>query len=403
MKNVMIVGMMLASFLAFAQNKTDDARMQRDIEIAENVLSTMIKQQMSKRNFFPMEVQGSYLPGYGVTFRLPSMEFGNFFYFQNDGGSNFNIEFPEPPVPDDPMHPVKSYSYSYSTSDDRAREEVNRAKANSTKARTKISKNLSGSDSSKNAYNENLLTAAKNFIADYGDLLTQLQPNEKIIITNKSEGRNFNMVFAGNFEKRKLNILNVEGTKSDVTLFRQGKITRDQLMSKFRVMNNEVNDELQPDLELLTSIFNRLYSRDLSKTFFSDENIYYDRLKDYGVVYHMQVYASNQIDDEGLFNMPTVRLREVDQEERDKKVKELYPEFEKTIKEDFLEYGRTLKSLKDEEVLNFEIQLTRCKGCQIPSTLELSVKYSVLKDYSSGKINKETALTKINFKKGPDQ
>ncbi|MBI1768895.1 MAG: hypothetical protein HYR67_11030 [Bacteroidetes bacterium] len=406
MKKVMIVCVMLMSTLAFAQNKVDEERMQRDIEVAENILGTLIKQQAGKRSFFPIEVQGSYLPGYGVTFHLPSEFFGNMFLIEGDG-DNWNFEPPipvEPVVPGEPTHPVKSYSYSYSTSEEKARQEGRNSARG--KARTKISRNRgSNSDSSRNAYNEKLLEAAKNFIADYGDLLTQLPSNEKIIITNKGESRNFPMVWAGSggFEKRKQTILTVEGTKADVNQFRQGKITRDQLVSKLHIMNSEVSDELQPDLELLSSIFNRLYSRDLSRTFFCDDNIYYEKLKDYGAVYHMQVYASSQIDDEGFYNMPTIHLNDVDQQARDKKVKELYPEFEKNIKEDLLEYGRTVKSLKDEEVLTFDVTMTRCKGCAIPSSLELSVKYSVLRDYSSGKISKDAAMAKINIKKGPEQ
>jgi len=84
-------------------------------------------------------------------------------------------------------------------------------------------------------------------------------------------------------------------------------------------------------------------------------------------------------------------------------VKELYPEFEKSIKEDMLEYGRTIKSLKDDENLIIEINLTQCRRCGIPSTLELSIKNSALKDYSSGKITKDAALAKIMVKKGPEQ
>lgn len=401
MKKVMIVCAMLISTLAFTQNKVDDTRMQRDIEVAENILGTLIKQQLGKRNFFPFEVQGSYLPGYGVTFRLPNEFFGSMFIMQ-DGGDNWNLEPPVPEVPVAPgeMQPVRSYSYSYSTREDKARNEARRSgKGKTPKART------INSDSSRNAYNEKLVEAAKSFIADYGDLLTQLPANEKIIITNRGEGRNFPMVWAigGDLEKRKQNIITVEGTKSDANQFRLGKITRDQLMSKLHVMNSEVSDELQPDLELLSSIFTRLYSQDLSKTFFSDDNLYYEMLKDYGAVYHMQVYASSQMDDEGFYIMPTLHLRDVDQAARDKKVKELYPEFEKNIKEDVLEYGRTLKSLKDNESLTFEIIMTRCKGCSIPASLELSIKNSVLKDYSTGKITKDAALAKINVKKGPEQ
>lgn len=404
MKKMLIVWVMLVSTLAFAQNKVDDERMQRDIEVAENILGTLIKQQMGKRNFFPYEVEGNYLPGYGVTFRLPNSEFFGNIWVSSPFDDSFSVQFqPEPAMAGD-AQPTKSYSYSYNSNEDRARQEVKRSTA---KARTKVATRgeTVSSDSSRNAFNENIIAAAKTFIADYGDLLTQLQPNEKIVITNRGENRNFAMVWAitANNERRKQTVISVEGLKSDVNQFRQGKMTRDQLMNKIHVVNSEVSNELQPDLELLSSIFNRLYSRDLSKTFFSDENIYYEKLNDYGAVYHMQVFASNQMDDEGFYNMPTIHLSDLDQAARDKKVKELYPAFEKSIKEDFLEYGRTVKSLKDNESLTFDITMTRCKGCDIPSSLELSVPNSVLKDYSSGKISKDAALAKINMKKGPNQ
>ena len=57
--------------LALAQ-KMDDDRMRRDIEVAENVLSTLIKHEINaQRTFFGLEIRGSYQEGYGVTFRLP--------------------------------------------------------------------------------------------------------------------------------------------------------------------------------------------------------------------------------------------------------------------------------------------------------------------------------------------
>ncbi|MBS1486741.1 MAG: hypothetical protein JST43_04065 [Bacteroidetes bacterium] len=387
MKNIWIAAIVLISASSFAQTKTDEARMQRDMEITENILSTLIKQQFGKRNFFPMEVQGSYLPGYGVTYRLPSEFFGNIF-IQTDAA--FDFQFPEPP-----QEPGASYN-SYGREGQAPKPFKARAKTNRQKT--------INADSSQAAYIEKLLLASKNFIADYGDLLSQLQPNEKIVITNRGDGRNnFQFVWNGNaIDKRKQSILSVEGTKSDISQLRQGKISRDQFMAKLKIINSEVTDELQPDLETLSSIFGRLYSRDLSKTFFTDDNLYYERLKDFGVIYHMQVYASNQ-DEEGYFNLPTIRRNDLDQAARDKEVKRMYPEFESSIKDDFLEYGKTVKSLKDDEVLMLEVQLTRCGGCAIPSTLELSVKNSVLKDYASGKLSKEAALAKVSVKQGAAQ
>ena len=68
-----------------------------------------------------------------------------------------------------------------------------------------------------------------------------------------------------------------------------------------------------------------------------------------------------------------------------------------------MEYGRTLKSLKDDESLILNIKMTRCVGCGIPSSLELTVKNSILKEYSSGKLTKEAAMQKITEKKGAEQ
>lgn len=395
MKKMKLIWLAIAvvSTTAFAQNKIDEERMQRDIEVAENILGTLIKQQFEKRSFFPMEVHGTYLSGYGVTFRVPTEAFGFMNAFQMDAwdaGSPVIVQSDG----DRFIYDNAPRASSATT--------IAKAKAESGRARAKNLSRKLDSDSVKNSSNAKILEAAKNFIADYGDLISQLGANEKIIVTNKSQG--FERVWVNGFggDNFKRSYLSVEGTRGDVNQFRQGKISRDQLLSKIKVVNSEINNELQPDLETLSSIFSRLYSRDLSKTFFSDDGIYYDRLKDYGVIYHMQVYSSNQID-EDLFALPTVHLNEVDKDTRDKKVKEMYPAFEKSIKEDILEYGRTLRSLSDIEVLTFDINLTRCPKCGIPSTLELSVKNSVLKDYSSGKISKEAALSKIEIKKGAEQ
>src|SRR5689334_7963590 len=76
MTSKILVSVMMAAVLgvqvSFAQ-KIDDERMARDIAVAENVLTTLIKQQFSnQRTFFPLEIRGSYQPGYGVTFTLPA-------------------------------------------------------------------------------------------------------------------------------------------------------------------------------------------------------------------------------------------------------------------------------------------------------------------------------------------
>ncbi len=421
---------------AVAQNKMDEQRMERDVEVAENVLGTIIKQQFEKRAFFPIEIEGNYMAGYGVTFRIPYEILGSSWFF---GGT------PEPPGMVSFMDATGgNFSFSFDSDSDLApegmedaqrmkqdavisREEAELAREEAVRTRTKVrvqngvpvteeisplprdgqSKNRpriastkSNKDSVRNVYTNKIIEASKNFLADYGDLLTQLAPNEKIVITNRGEG---DRIWYGAFvNAANPTYISVEATKGDIVQYRQGKLTHDQMMSKMKVINSVMEDELHPDLELLSSIISRLYRSDLSSTYFTQENIYYERLKDFGVIYYMQVYSSNP-SAFGNHVMPTLHLENVDSETRDKKVKELYPLFEKDIKENILDYGRTLKSLGDDEVLMFNIKLTKCNGCEIPASLELTVKNSVLKELNAGKITKEAAISKISVKKGPNQ
>jgi hypothetical protein len=101
--------------------------------------------------------------------------------------------------------------------------------------------------------------------------------------------------------------------------------------------------------------------------------------------------------------MPTLNLKAIDQKTRDEKVAQIYPKFESELKENLLEYGRTVKSLKPEETLVFNVKMTRCEECGVPASLEFSVKGAVLTDYANARISKEAALSKVFVKKGVNQ
>src|SRR5690349_6897505 len=66
------VMLVLTAAVSVAQNKVDNDRMDRDIEIAENALTTMIRLQLNQKNrYYGMDIKGNYTPGYGVTLRIP--------------------------------------------------------------------------------------------------------------------------------------------------------------------------------------------------------------------------------------------------------------------------------------------------------------------------------------------
>jgi hypothetical protein len=170
------------------------------------------------------------------------------------------------------------------------------------------------------------------------------------------------------------------------------------LLAKISITKDENSTEKVADLELLTSIFERLYKSDLSNTYYvNSRGVYYEKLKNFGVIVSMKVYSS--IVNDGLYTIQTQGLEHLSKEERDKKVESLYPEFEKGLKENIINYGRTVKSLQPNEILMFKVSLTECIDCNMPRAVDLSIDASVLSDYDKSKIDLKTAVSKIKVKK----
>ena len=212
----------------FAQ-KVDEQRMQRDIAVAQNVLSTLIKQQFDQqRMFFPLEVSANYQPGYGVTFYLPA-DFTTPITFMNSGigvnGSSNVVIWDSQESADAPQAPgVVTYSYGSSADSereayDRARSERDRSAGNNTiKLAGKPAKTKRvDMDSVRDAYNLKVIEAAKMFLVDYGDMITQLQPDEKIIVAN--QGDQPRVWVNQYFNTPQRTHLSIEVTKSDLTSY----------------------------------------------------------------------------------------------------------------------------------------------------------------------------------------
>jgi hypothetical protein len=69
MKRLTIIFLILISGSAIAQN-IDEEKMNRDLEIAKNVLATILKGD-TERHWGSGSISGSYVQGYGVIFSIP--------------------------------------------------------------------------------------------------------------------------------------------------------------------------------------------------------------------------------------------------------------------------------------------------------------------------------------------
>lgn len=363
-----LVGLVI-TIEGFSQS-IDQQRMDRDLKVAENILSTLSNQD-ADRLWGEPSVESTYIEGYGVIFTLPR----NFVYNVSRGsiaiGRSSYIENGK--IKQD----VKEYAM----------------------------------DSLREAVHNKTIEVMKTFLVDYADLIGQLKNSDKIMIVQKNASNSWSVgptvIISGDGyytdDARKNSQLSAEIIKSDLNDYKQGRISREQALKKI-VMNENLKDEnkKEPDLELFASIIGRLYRTDLSSTYFSSGIPSYDRLAGFGVIYIMRVYSSNRMAGD-FYSIPTLDQENVPQAERDQKVTELYPKFEQDIKKNMVEYGRTIRSLKEDENLMMKIRLTECKGCNMPESIDLTIKKSVLTDYEKGNISLEQAVAKISVNKYPQK
>ena len=95
--------------------------------------------------------------------------------------------------------------------------------------------------------------------------------------------------------------------------------------------------------------------------------------------------------------MPAINKDGLTDEDRNEHVEKLYPLFVSSMKDNIIQYGRTIKSLDADELLILKIVLTKCDGCSMPKKIQFSVKQSVLADFNSGKISLKDAIAKVKL------
>ncbi|MFK7952007.1 MAG: hypothetical protein AB8B73_04115 [Ekhidna sp.] len=348
---------------AFGQ--IDQERMERDLKIAENILGTL--SNSNNNGFFSSRnVESNYVPDYGVIFSLPQ---SSMVYVTGKAKKGVVIS-----------ENSSSDGYTYVIAD--------------SKSSRSDAKEVNAEDL-KSEVDKKLKEQMTLFLVDYADLIGQLKPSDRIMINVKN---NRNHVWMNNERVSEKSMgQTAEIAKSDLIALKSGKASREATIGKIKF--TEVNDKMEKDLELFSSIFSRLYEPDMSSTYYaSSRNINYERLDNLGAIFSMRVYSSSS-DDNGKHTIRTTGERGLTQSERDEKVNAMYPAFEQNMKQNIIDYGRTIKSLKPAEMLIIKVRLTECNDCEMPKSIEMSVKGSVLSDFDGGKLSREKAVAAISVKK----
>ena len=333
----------------------DQEKMDKDLEIAENILATLLKQ--SRNDQFVIvgrdhDVEAKHISDYGVVLNVSSLGLKILHEKVYTDGKN---------------------AYNWTDSKDEKHAEVEVAEH----------------------VDQKLEKVFKEFLADYGDMIRQLKPSDKIMVkTEGKRGGNRGYILA--FGKNKMGIrgLSAEVEKADLIAHDDGKLTRDQLLEKIKITENKIDYSKEPQLEVFSSMLERLYEVDLTETYYMANSPDYERMEDFGATYYLKFYSST-VHDKDDYSLPTISRKHVSKAERDKLVEEMYPEFIREFKKNILDYGHILKNLEPSELVVFNIKLTSCEGCDMPAAIEVSVKKSVIDDYRKETITLDKAMDAI--------
>lgn len=366
----------IAAFTAIGQN-IDEERMDRDLKIAENILSTLVGSEGRSRLF--NSVESNYLPDYGVIFSIPQSAYvfspklaGKIIYSGTGAGSG------------------TGYTYTISEEDEDG--EISIVQLSGEEGRKAAEKERGDLAKEMSEKQKEQITT---FLVDYADLIGQLKPSERIVVQVRSG--NERIFISGQGKLKQPSSLSGHIMKSDLMAYKQGKKNREETLKLVKFVSEDGANAAK-DVELFATLFARLYEPDLSSTYYvTARSIGYTNLEGYGVTFNMKVYSSSS--EGGIHSIRTSGQSGLSREERDEIVNAMYPEFEQTFKENLLDYGRTVRSLDEKEVLIFKVKLTECKGCDMPEEIEVSVYGKTLKAYDKGSLSKDNALKQVTVKK----
>ena len=428
MKKLVILFIIPIFFGFKTGDEFDEKKMQRDLEIAKDILATLIKSG-SDSFFGSTSIDASYIKDYGVVFTIPE----HLVYFHP--GGNLMVIPEIPPIPDVDVDFDFNGEFEFSDEDffkaekelkkqqklkekqekemqkqqykmqqqmeemDIAREEMQRARD---EARAAIAEErelrqfyVSGGDAEAINWEEIMIT----FMTDYADLIAQLQPEDRIVIKQKSPYNQFVIVMSDGKTGEKLeqngSNISAEVMRKDISAYKSGKIKKDEFIKRISIEKKSPPRKI-PDLEMFASIFDRFYSHDLSESFYSRGKPRYEVLEGFGAVFYIEAASGN--------GRSWTRSRYRDytvatpSDEDTAKEEALYPKFKEDLKAFLLDYGRTIRSLDDNEKVMLNIELSSCRECDVPESMEVSVKMSTLKQYDQQKLSREKAMDQIVIK-----
>lgn len=385
------------SGLATAQSgkNFDQNRMNRDLSIMQSVLGKLFSSNYDNSfTSFTHQVNGTYLPGYGVIFRVP-------------GSSAFSLRFIDSSAPPPPPSPVGSKGKLDSIRKKIEEKYVIVGRAGTGSVGTSKNNDLSKKD---------VINNAVQFLENYAEAIGQIQPDEHVVIIYQSHNFGFfvepavrstgTATSSGEDKSGPLN-LSISARKADITAFRMGKISDKTFRNRLKITDLNTSGSDIKDVKIMSDILQSALKQDEKGTFTIHGDVKYLIQPGYGALFFARagynsgnsplIFLSNKGNTHSYsYSFSTTDSSNSKDSKLNSKehIKKAFNDFVQNIKQSMIDYGRTMRSLKPGQHITLSLEISRDYNI-LPKRIDFRVSQKTLSDYDLRKINMNQAISRI--------
>ncbi|PIQ49359.1 MAG: hypothetical protein COW03_05285 [Cytophagales bacterium CG12_big_fil_rev_8_21_14_0_65_40_12] len=267
---------------------------------------------------------------------------------------------------------------------------------------------------------DEIKSLSQDFLVNYGSILSELKDNEQVILNvNYSTGKGNSIRNTANGtvsyfttsgkdnSKRMVSSISAKELKD----FLSGKLSMEAATAKITSKVSADEDNEANDTKIMAGILDDVLQSTFDGTFRKNSRTTWTYFEGFGVMYEMSLFS----DLKNRLAISYDRLSRTDKSEQDRRNEEKLNEeeaiydkkieenFEKLIdlaKESLVTYGRTLRSVKSDEVIILNMNFnTGFRQTSIPAAVRIQVNKSQIEAFSKGSISLEQLKKEIDIKR----
>uniref|UniRef100_UPI004047667B hypothetical protein n=1 Tax=Roseivirga sp. TaxID=1964215 RepID=UPI004047667B len=259
---------------------------------------------------------------------------------------------------------------------------------------------------------ESIKSLSESFLLNYGSILTELKDNEKIILNvNYSDLRG--SVFNADEYVKEVYVASIGNLRSnrrmvssilakDLKDLLSGKLSEEVAKTKIAITNVDEKENQPNDSGIMAGILDDVFQSTFDGTFRKSGRTSWTYFEGFGLMFDMS-FSSDKARELRVYYAGQRVEKEQDPKSLEAEKEETKADFEKLIelaKESLVTYGRTLRSVKSDEVIILNMNFSNgFRDTDLPKVVRIQVNKSQIEAFSKGSISLEQLKKEIDIKK----